>query len=385
MPKHQPGAFSDVESSMGSTLHHLQEWCSQLIHQAMGEFREEQTRCLEQQCESLQAEQQRLARKHSEIMATADRLMAQKQSADDESASRDARLERRFCDADAWLGELAGELAREQAGNSRALQELRTEVSRGQGLPEEVANLKEELSATTSNIVENLLRSMGERLDSQFVELRRRLEGLEAAGAGSAEAQEAFHDETRRLRRQVLVAQEEFQIALSDSQNQWVAQFGNHQQEIARYIQTSDGMLERVHVCCLAFQEYLGKDRAKAEAALGQLVGAMGDIREYTGKYAAEAALQYSPVQTPTTMDVREARPLAATMVLPGGGGSTQFGGSPAGRSAGGLDCRQSRAAKPVGAAGGLQGLLGLATLTAQESRGHTQACGISPRWRSAA
>lgn len=250
---------------MGSTLHHLQQWCSQTIQQAIGEFREEQDRFLRTSCDSLQAEQQRLARKHTEILGVTEQLVAQRHLAETDLGNRAAGLERRCCDLDAFVDELA----REQAKHVRSLQDVRAEISR-RDVPERLDALRQELATKLSKGVEQLLRDVdadaqasGQKFNAGLSELGLQLEEASA--------------EIERLNWQIQVVQ-----------GQWTEQFRGHLREVVQHIQVFSGTLEVVYNCCLTFQDQL--DRAQAEAALGQLVHAMNDIREYTGKYVKPVA-----------------------------------------------------------------------------------------------
>lgn len=289
----------------------------------MHEFREEQERSLQRQCEPLQAEQQRLARKHSEIMATTDRIVAQRQSSDDQFASRAASLERRACDLDAFLDELA----REQTNHMRNLQEVRAEVAHTQGFQAQLEALKDDLSTQVTKGIEQLhqdinleMQGMGHRFDARLLEVGQRLECQETAMAAS---EEGCRSELERLQWQVRVGQDGASQQLGDAQVQWAAEFREHRQEVSRHLhsisetqgqcdvqwrehqqdvvrhlQGFSGMMERVNQCCVVFQETLGKDREKAEATLSQLMSAMNNIRQYTGKYAETFGHSSSPSTT---------------------------------------------------------------------------------------
>jgi len=339
----------EVESSMGSTLHHLQHWCNELIQQAMGEFREEQSRAMDQQCESLQAEQQRLARKHSEITVLADRLIAQRQSSDDHFTSRAASLERRACDLDAFLDELA----REQTNQGRGVQELRADVARLQGLSVQFDVLKTELLSKVSTNVSQLqqdihleLQGMGQRIETRFLEFSQRIEGQERAISACTDTcrteierqQWQLHASLETTKQQMGEVQGQVTAQLreyhqdcerhlqrySDAQGYVSAQLQSQQQETTLHFQNFSNMLERVFHCCMAFQDALGKDREKAEAALNQLVAAMDSIRQYTGKYSQ--TFVKTPSTTATTFVQTPSESFSSQFLAP----STPAAASPA-------------------------------------------------------
>lgn len=285
---------------MGSTLHHLQQWCSELIQQALSEFRQETDRTMRQQCETLQIEQQRLARKHNEIVALADRLVAQRQSSDDLFASRAASLERRACDLDAFLDELA----REQANHVRSLEEFRTDIAQVKG--ERFDSLKVELSAISKGAqqiqqdVNVELQGMAKRFEARLLELSQHVDGQERVMAESTESCRSwFHAVQEGASRQYGDAQGQLQDVVrhlksqsdtlktqGETQDRWGMQLRDYQSQVTQHLQQFSHMLERVYHCCMAFQDALGKDREKAESTLSQLVNAMDNIRQYTNKYA---------------------------------------------------------------------------------------------------
>jgi len=280
---------------MGSTLNHLQQWCNELIQQALGDFRDEQDRTLQTQCESLQAEQQRLARKHSEIAALAERLVAQRQSSDDQFASRAASLERRACDIDAFMDELA----REQTNHVRCVQEIRAEMTRLRS--EQFDTLKAELAESTAQLNGSIVRlqqdvqaefqGIGQRFDARIADLSQRSDFQERA-LGDAEL--AFRSETERHSWLLREYQQDMSRFLHGQLQEQHASTNQHLLQLS-------GMQERVHQCGVALQDSFGKDREKAEASLADLVHAMDNIRQYTGKYAdtfAKAPLA-APALTP--------------------------------------------------------------------------------------